>query len=72
MFKWSSLHYGILVKCRCIELWTIVRDDDIRYTVRCEYLLQNIDNALRRHVVNKFSLDPSRVVIDYDDIYYAL
>ena len=64
--------HGKLAKCRCTELWTIDRDDDIRYDMRCEYLLEDVDNALRRQVVKTFALDPSRVVIDYDDIYYAM
>ena len=49
-----------------------MRDDDTRYTVRCENLLQDVDNAHRRHVVNTFDLDPSRVVIDYDEIDFAM
>ena len=61
-----------LAKCRCTELWTIVLDDDIRYTVRCEDLLQNVDNAFRRQVVKTFALDPSRVVIDYDEIDFVM
>ena len=61
-----------LAKCRCTQLLAIVRDYDSRYTVRCEDLLQDVDNALRRQVVKTFALDLSGVVIDFDEIYFAM
>ena len=63
-----------LAKFLCTELvWTIVRDIDIRFIVRCEYLLQQaIDNALQRQVAMTFALDPSTAVFDYDEIDFAM
>ena len=68
----KSIVHCQVAKCRCTELWTIVLDADIRNAVRCEYLLQDVDNALRRQVVETFALDPSRVAIDYDEIYFGM
>ena len=55
----------------CTELRTTVLNDDIRYTVRCEDFLQDVDKALRRQAVKTFALDPLRVVFDHDEIDFA-